>query len=347
MAQTFNSRRLRLERAIDDRLTGAHAEIARLIAAIVASYATIPTPAGPAVPNTQRVRDAIRLAIWVRVLKPFYIGAGDDPLDGPIPQSAFAAILVDGITQATHIQAEAQQAVLRRVVSDELVYNWLTAPRPFINIAPRSFSFDPFYRYVDPNGYRLSDRIWRDAVDVRSRVERLLDYHIGQGDSAVEIADLLEDFLTPGAKLIKTRTPYGREGSYAARRLARTEVTAAAGRATIEASTANPFVESVRWSLSMSHPCCDICDDYAKGGPAGDGVYPLSEVPPYPAHPHELCNLQPVPMGSTADLVDQLRAGINQRTPAAEAMRGRFNADYLTQAILGGVTAAAFAAVTP
>src|SRR5690606_14807505 len=156
-------------------------------------------------------------------------------------------------------------------------------------VRPRGV-YDPWHLWVDPNGYRLSDRVWRTAVDVRSRVDRLLDTEIARGTSAVDIADLLEDFLTPGARRIRTNTPYGQEGSYAARRLARTEITAAAGRATVNAAHANPFVEGLQWRLSASHPRIDICDEYARGGPNGDGIYAVGDAPPYPAHPQCICS---------------------------------------------------------
>jgi hypothetical protein len=97
------------------------------------------------------------------------------------------------------IQAERQQALLRRVVRDETVYRWLTGPRPLLE---QRGLYDPFHSWIDPSGYRLSDRVWRDAIDVRSRIDRLLDYHIAQGASAVDIADELERFLTPGARVM-------------------------------------------------------------------------------------------------------------------------------------------------
>jgi hypothetical protein len=83
----------------------------------------------PVVPPSRRVLDELKAAIWERVLKPFYIGAGDDPLHGAEPQSPYARLLVDGITEATRIQVQRQVALLRRVVRDEDVFAWLTEPR--------------------------------------------------------------------------------------------------------------------------------------------------------------------------------------------------------------------------
>ena len=158
--------------------------------------------------------------------------------------------------------------------------------------------------------------------------------------------------MTPGGALMRTDTPYpppyGTQGSYAARRLARTEITAAAGRATINAAAANPFVNKIQWRLSASHPKIDICDDYAHGGPNGDGVYAIDQVPDYPPHPQCLCALLPVVAEDTADLVARLRVDIQTArgnliaaasggdAARANALHGVLNADYMTRAILDG-----------
>lgn len=344
MALTFRSRQLRHERAMDTRLTGEHRTLARNVAAIVMRLATTP---GRTVPNTRTHRERLKAAIWTLAIRPYYIGRGDDPFNADVPQSPYARLLYDGISGSTQIQAEQQQAFLRRVLRqaqdhDDVVFNWLTGPRPFPSITELRIvspvnTYDPFHRWIDPNGYRLSDRVWQASINVRSRIDALLDYHIARGTAAVEIADLLEDFLTPGTRLIKTNTPYGLEGSFAARRLARTEITAAAGRATVNASIANPFVKGIQWVLSGSHGKPDICDENAKGGPNGDGVYAPESVPTYPNHPHDKCHLQPVARGDTADLVASLRRDIAASMPTARRIQGLFNAGWLKQAQLSGV----------
>lgn len=375
MAASYDSQRLRNQREMDRRLTADHARIARQIADIVLRSAQ----ADGTIANTRPAREALRHAIWEQLIRPYYIGTGQDALNGPVPLSPYAQLLVDGIEQATRIQAERQAALVRRVAPPD-VAAWLTGPRASsalqaatamltptrdtigslrgvdgrIDVAQARAAlvrgrghFDAYHTWVDPNGYRLSDRIWRTSVEVRSRVDLLLDYHIGRGTSATELADLLEPFLTPGALNQRTTRPYGSEGSYAARRLARTEISAAAHRATASASIANPFVGGIQWRLSASHPKIDICDDYARGGPNGDGIYPPEQVPGLP-HPHCLCSTLPVPTGSTADLVESLRADIQAArsnligaasggNPArARALAGLLNPDYLTRSVMEG-----------
>lgn len=338
MAATWNSRRLRHERTMDRRFVSEQRALARRIGAIVqrASIGTGDPSVARIVPNTRSAKTALRSAVWRDVLKPYYVGAGDDPLPDIHPQSPYAMLLYDGVYGALLIQAERQAAFINKIVSDETVVQWLTGPRPAGIVSEVRGSYDPWHEWVDPNGYRLSDRIWRTSANARANIDRMLNYHISQGTSAERIAELLEDYMTPGSNLIRTRTPYGKEGSYAARRLARTEISAAAGRGTINAALANPFVGWIQWVLSPAHGCCDICDDNAQGGPNGDGIYAIDAVPAYPAHPHCLCSIVPVPAGNTADLVSTLRDEIRESSPLARQLQGLFEPEYLATALLNG-----------
>ena len=194
---------------------------------------------------------------------------------------------------------------------------------------PGGLQHDPFHLFVYGNSpYRLSDRVWRVAVDVRANIERLLAEEIAQGTAAVDIATLLEQYLTPGARAMLTNTPYGVEGSYAARRLARTEITAAAGRAIQDAARMNPFVEKIRWNLSLSHPRVDICDDIVAAGEDGNGLYAIDALPGYPAHPHCLCYLVQVAIATAVEVGRAIGEAIQreQFVPGGEVqqLRGYF-----------------------
>lgn len=334
MATSFRNRQITHERAIDVRFI----EHQRVIAGNIARLVLLSSSGiERKVPNTRQARDTLKASIWAQVIKPYYIGPGADPFTSDIPQSPFARLLYDGIRGNVQIVAEATAAFLRRHVRDETVLNWLTGERPLVAIGELRGAYDPFHRFVDQGGYTLSDKVWNASINARSRIDLLLDYHIAQGTGAVQIADLLEDFLTPGARLIRTNTPYGTEGSYAARRLARTEVTAAAGRATVNAAIANPFVRGVKWGLSLSHKGRDICDDHATGGPEGDGIYPPDKVPAYPAHPHDLCHLSPVPIGNVGELVASLRRDILAGSARIRPLQGLFNVTFFVNAMLTGL----------
>lgn len=370
MAQTWESRRLAHERAMYDRLEREITGLADPLTRLITRYATERDASGAAIiPDTRRTREDITRANWLEVVKPYYIGAGVNPLDGSTPQSPFMRLIVDGITGAIQIQAERQIVIVEKLASP-VVRDWLTGPRPFNQRELHSQSdlriqrelharsavpngttgaivreqrrparkpwYDPFHLFVNPNGYRLSDNGWRSAIEARTAIDRLLDQGIVNGTPAVELAKQLEPFLWPGARRVRTKTPYGTDGSYWARRLARTEITAAGGRSLINASLVNPYVTGIKWNLSLSHPCCDICDDYAAGGE--NGIYAKDALPGYPAHPHELCYLTPeTASASEARAINSLwEARITARTPEAVAMRGAFNLDWLVSALVYG-----------
>lgn len=174
----------------------------------------------------------------------------------------------------------------------------------------RSRLLDPERRWIDGSSRRLSDRVWRVGRQVRRDIDAHLRQGIREGRSAVDIADGLERFLTDTGRTARTRTPYGRSGNYASRRLARTEVARASGAATIEAAKATPGLLGVQWMLSASHAGrIDACDDNAGGSSAGlpRGVYLPAEVPRYPSHPNERCVLQRA-MKSRSAVLDEIEA---------------------------------------
>lgn len=330
MAETWDSKRLKVEREYDARLVEDMRRLGGDVSRVVMRFARVQV-----IPNVRDVRDGIRRDVWSLVLKPYFIGGGDEALVGIEPRSPFTRLIVGGIREAITVQAERQVAIVRKYASGA-VLDWLTAPRP-VGEFDGSLFYDPFHLFVYGNSpYRLSDRVWITAREVRARIDALLDYHIPRGTAAVTIADELVGFLTPGEVGRMTKKPYGVEGSYSARRLARTEITAAGGRATVNASIVNPFVDGIRWRLSASHPKVDHCDVNATGGVNGDGVYPPENFPKFPDHPHCMCACLPQVVRNPAVVVDQLRFGIEARSDEAMRLRGVFNLGWLVPALMGG-----------
>jgi hypothetical protein len=283
-----------------ERLQAELISLAANVGRLVLLAATTTNDTGDRIiPNRARAKEQLSARIWSEVLRPYFIGTGDNPLAGIVPKSPYMRTVVDGITGATRIQAERQVSIVTKHASPT-VLQWLTGPRLLgeqvrrravqeqISGDTRVPWYDPFHKFVDPNGYTLSERGWNTAEDIRRAIDDYLGYHISIGTPAVDIAKGLEPFLWPEAAIQRTSKPYGVDGSYWARRLARTEITAAAGRSLVNAALANPFVAYLKWNLSLSHPDPDICDTNAKGGENGDGTYPKNNFPQYPAHPHEL-----------------------------------------------------------
>ena len=186
----------------------------------------------------------------------------------------------------------------------------------------------------DPNGRQLSDRIWEARRSVREAIDRTLVNAIVSGEDALVTARKLEQWLSPSwaprrdetgrlvarqPKRLVTATP-GRAGagSYASRRLARTEITRAHGQATLRANERNPFSRGSRWNLSGSHSEPDECDRNASHDEGlGRGVYGHGRFPTYPLHPHERCFIDSVPVGNTRAVVQSLRSAFGLDQPPA------------------------------
>lgn len=245
---------------------------------------------------------------------------------GNMGLSPFARALNLRLGEATWGIIQAHAKFLKNTLPDDLWARLSVTGKPYQRIvseqgggegrklldAMQIFSPDPLAEYeaahtwVDPNGYRLSDRIWRTSQATRLKIDALITDGIRQGWSAERIARGLEQFLRPDRANLRTNRPYGKDASYDAMRLARTEITRAAGQATITAARLNPYVTSISWRLSGSHPEPDICDDLAAGGP-----YAVDNVPLYPAHPHCLCVLLQNVTATPAQVTQDLRAALD------------------------------------
>lgn len=234
---------------------------------------------------------------------------------------ATARVAVAPVVADVSARLSAQSALLAVVTGPA------TNPRPPI--------FDPARTWLDPNGHKLSDRIWLASEDLRSRIDGLLDYHIQRGTNAVEIGRELEIYLAYDGRInargeqVVTRTPYGRSGLARPRTLARTEITRAYGAATTEAARTNPFVAGLRWRLSASHPQQDQCDERANANPdgLGKGVYRVDGVPRYPDHPNCLCSLLPMTRQDSAAVIAALARG--------EAVPGGLDAATIVTSVTG------------
>lgn len=127
----------------------------------------------------------------------------------------------------------------------------------------------------------LSPRVWKNASLSSRAIEQTIRSGIIQGLSARELSMTVARFIRPD-------TPGG--VTYAARRLARTELNNAFHARQVAVAQNKPWVEGVKWNLSGSHPKTDRCDVYANDDAhsLGSGVFPPDDVPSKP-HPHCLC----------------------------------------------------------
>jgi hypothetical protein len=186
-----------------------------------------------------------------------------------------------------------------------------TVPNPIFHPDPLA-QYEAAHTWVDPNGYRLSDRIWRASQRTRDKIDRVVNTAIREGWSSTRLADAVEAYLLPGRTGIRTNRPYDLDASYDAMRLARTEIGRAHAQASRWSNLANPYVTGEDYSLSASHPRVDICDSYASIGMGGGRIkepYPKGSapLPVGSTHPQCLCFLLPYVSDSPAQVTEQLR----------------------------------------
>lgn len=124
----------------------------------------------------------------------------------------------------------------------------------------------------------LSARVYAQRALQTGRVEDLIRQGLIANLSSKELAATVYKYVSP-------TTPGG--ASYAAMRLARTEINNAFHERQLEGAK-RPGVKAVQWNLSGSHRVPDLCNKYAAHG--GDGQWPVGEVPDKP-HPQCFCYL--------------------------------------------------------
>lgn len=146
----------------------------------------------------------------------------------------------------------------------------------------------------------LAERIYQSALYTSGLVDRKINSALARGLNWREFAGEMKGMFNPN-------TPGG--VSYAAKRLARTEINNGFHYGQIQSSKDKPWVKGMRWRLSGSHPKPDICDSLATSDSAdlGPGVFAKTDVPRKP-HPQCLCTLVPEVL-SEEEFVRRMQSG--------------------------------------
>lgn len=137
------------------------------------------------------------------------------------------------------------------------------------------------------NNIPLSEQVYKTRQLATGLVDREIGRSLLLGEGWKQLAVRVKDMIRPS-------TPGG--VSYAAKRLARTELNNAFHTVQVSQRMDSPFAEGFRWHLSGSHPKPDVCNDYAekthrrRGDP---GVFSVGDVPGKP-HPNCLCYITTV-----------------------------------------------------
>lgn len=124
----------------------------------------------------------------------------------------------------------------------------------------------------------LSERVYKLRALHEGKVEEIIRAGLISNLSAKELADSAYEYVSPTAK---------GGASYAALRLARTEINNAFHERQLQGAT-RPGVKAVKWNLSGSHVVPDECNTYAAHN--GNGHFAPDKVPDKP-HPQCFCYL--------------------------------------------------------
>lgn len=130
----------------------------------------------------------------------------------------------------------------------------------------------------------LSQSVYNGAAWSNDQLDKRINAALVRGLSAKDFARSIIDLVNPN-------TPGG--ASYAANRLARTELNNAFHVGSQQRAQQSGLVTAMEWHLSSSHPRPDLCNDYESDSPYG-----INEVPDKP-HPQCFCYI--VPELPTAD----------------------------------------------
>jgi hypothetical protein len=250
-----------------------------------------------------------------------------DPFMGVTALAPFPRTLNRAYVRATALNIQAHQQWLKRNIPED-VYQWLEGaqlPPLQETINPQLtraalIAFQPMHTWKDERGYVLSDRIWRTEKITRQQLEDVLVESIRQGRSATATARLIERFLNPEAASLRTKKPYGTDGSFNAIRLTRSEITRAHSQAALLAANLNPYVGYVDIARSArGDPKCPVCPKHATIDTSGNRVrepYPKDEAPSPGFHPNCMCNVQPVATSTPGEVTAELRAMRDRGEPA-------------------------------
>ena len=300
-------------RAVDELLHGMAEDIARAINAAIIRV-------GPLQASDRRLLMRLIDPIIQRYFGTSRRTAAQSPLYRLIEQRAAATGIgsvqrgwdeLDAYMRATdpdrwaRITAHLATAPLDQRDGLMLTYRMLYGPHIDQQRLLNSRLLDPMRRWVDPNGYRLSDRVWMGSKRIRQGIDRRIVDGIRRGESPEVIARAIRQYVDPAYAPIKyqkngriIRTAAGRQQRSAAeiaRTLVRTETSRVHGESTKFRADGTPGVIGVRWRLSAQHPGKDPCDQNATNDDygLGPGTYPVDQVPMHPNHPRCLCVLVP------------------------------------------------------
>lgn len=181
------------------------------------------------------------------------------------------------VAQAAQIALEQIERVLFRALGETVPEELVRAQTAYAEATVQT------YMARGQNGISLSERVYKSRQLSMGLVDRAINREILLGRNWQQLAKAVRPMIDPAVK---------GGVSYAAKRLARTELNNAFHTTQKALAIENPWVESQTWNLSRSHRHTDKCDELARGHTKGlkEGQYEVGSVPSKP-HPQCLCYL--------------------------------------------------------
>jgi hypothetical protein len=148
------------------------------------------------------------------------------------------------------------------------------------------------------NGIPLARSVYRAQALATGMVDRKVTQGLLLGHNAKDIAKSVKAMIKPDV---------AGGVSYAAHRLARTEINHAYQTSQAARYEQEPWAKGMKWNLSKSHPKPDICNVNATApSPLGAGCYTFGNKPD--SHPNCLC-YQTAVQESPADFIENFLKG--------------------------------------
>lgn len=229
-------------------------------------------------PLTRMQLEAQRAAITAMLTEDFK-NIGESIKDGK-PKAA---------TAASRVVSRYENELLAIVIDKDAMRRLATAEaRRTVN------GLEAAIKRMEGTSYRkLSDQVYDTTKLATGWVDDAINRALVSGWDAKRLAKEIVPSISPNV-------PGG--VSYAANRLARTEINNAFHAASWDRMNRSPIVDMVDWNLSSSHPEGDICDSLK-----ADGPYEKNKVPSKP-HPNCYCFITPV-LPTEEQFINNLLAG--------------------------------------
>jgi len=211
----------------------------------------------------------------------------------------FKGVLDKALLEASNLSIEADRIIMQKYqmrlsgigVDVDLVGLLQGIPQSSVRLA---------YKRIWEDGLKLSDRIWTLNRRTTRELERIIMEELAAGRSASSkvLEARLNKLLSPDRRLIKTSL-HGRNVSFDAARLLRSERAVACREADRMSALANPGNKGIKWLLSGSERSCQTCIGLASDDSygLGPGIFPADELPVSP-HPQCMCTTYQIVLSS-------------------------------------------------